>query len=92
MPIRRSGIQQLSCHAQRQSVPIPAGGKVIENFSFRVFLAEILENPHDRITAQTAEADDADRNSAGSQTAGQNVALRCDSLLTVKARGRAIQQ
>ena len=87
MPIRRSGIQQLSCHAQCQSVPIPAGSKVIENFSFRVFLAEILENPHDRITAQTAEAADADRNSAGSQTAGQNVALRCDSLLTVQARG-----
>ena len=92
MPIRRSGIQQLSCHAQRQSVPIPAGSKVIENFSFCVFLAEILENPHDRITAQTAEAADADRNSAGSQTAGQNVALRCDSLLTVQARGRTVQQ
>ena len=92
MPIRRSGIQQLSCHAQRQSIPIPAGGKVIENFSCRVFLAEILEDPHDRIAAQTAEAADADRNSAGSQTAGQNVALRCDSLLTMQARGRAIEQ
>lgn len=40
MMVRRGGIQQLSCHAQSQSVPVP-GGKVIENFSFCVFFAEI---------------------------------------------------
>ena len=43
--VRRGGIQQLSCHAQRQSVPIPAGGKVIENFSVRFFIADITRYP-----------------------------------------------
>lgn len=37
MTVRRGGIQQLSCHAQSQSAPVPSGGKVIENFSFCVF-------------------------------------------------------
>ena len=45
MMVRRGGIQQLSCHAQRQSVPVPAGGKVIENFSFCDFFAEIPRYP-----------------------------------------------
>ena len=26
--VRRGGIQQLSCHVQSQSVPVPGGGKV----------------------------------------------------------------
>lgn len=37
MMVRRGGIQQLSCHAQSQSVPVPSGGKVIEDLSLRVF-------------------------------------------------------
>ena len=41
MMVRRGGIQQLSCHAQSQSAPVPSGGKVIENFSFSVLFAEI---------------------------------------------------
>ena len=65
MPICRGGIHQLSRHAQRQSVPVPAGGKVIENFSFCVFFAEILEDSRDRKAAQTAKAADADGNAAG---------------------------
>ena len=32
MTVRRGGIQQLSCHAQSQSVPVPGGGKVLKNF------------------------------------------------------------
>ena len=37
MMVRRGGIQQLSCHAQSRSVPIPGGGKVIEELSLCVF-------------------------------------------------------
>lgn len=37
MMVRRGGIQQLSCHAQSQSVPVLGGGKVIEDLSLRVF-------------------------------------------------------
>lgn len=92
MPICRGGIHQLSRHAQRQSVPVPAGGKVIENFSFCVFFAEILEDSRDRKAAQTAKAADADGNAAGGQASGQNIALCGDGLLTVQARGRAVEQ
>lgn len=42
MMVRRGGIQQLSCHVQSQSVPVPGGGKVIENF-FSVFFS--LKSP-----------------------------------------------
>ena len=45
MMVRRGGIQQLSCHAQSQSVPVPGGGKAIENFSFCDFFAEIPRYP-----------------------------------------------
>lgn len=37
MTVRRGGIQQLSCHAQSQSAPVPSGGKVIEELSLCVF-------------------------------------------------------
>ena len=45
MTVRRGGIQQLSCHAQSQSVPVPSGGKVIEDLSLCVFFAEIPRYP-----------------------------------------------
>ena len=45
MMVRRGGIQQLSCHVQSQSVPVPGGGKVIEKFFLRVFFAEIPRYP-----------------------------------------------
>ena len=45
MMVCRGGIQQLSCRAQSQSVPVSGGGKVIENFSFCVFFAEIPRYP-----------------------------------------------
>ena len=45
MMVCRGGIQQLSCHAQSQSVPVPSGGKVIENYSFYDFFAEIPRYP-----------------------------------------------
>lgn len=45
MTVRRGGIQQLSCHAQSQSVLVPGGGKVIEKFSFCDFFAEIPRYP-----------------------------------------------
>ena len=45
MTVRRGGIQQLSCHAQSQSVPVLGGGKVIEDLSFCVFFAEIPRYP-----------------------------------------------
>ena len=49
MTVRRGSIQQLSCHAQSQSVPVPSGGKVIEDLSFRVFS---LKSPGIRATAR----------------------------------------
>ena len=45
MTVCRGGIQQFSCHAQSQSVPVPGGGKAIENFSFCDFFAEIPRYP-----------------------------------------------
>lgn len=45
MTVRRGGIQQLSCHAQSQSVPVPGGGKVIEDLSLCVFFAETPRYP-----------------------------------------------
>lgn len=45
MTVCRGGIQQLSCHAQSQSVPVPSGGKVIEELSLCVFFAEIPRYP-----------------------------------------------
>ena len=45
MTVRRGGIQQLSCHAQSQSVPVQGGGKVIEDLSLRVFFVEIPQYP-----------------------------------------------
>lgn len=45
MTVRRGGIQQLSCHAQSQSVPVLGGGKVIEDLSLCVFFAEIPRYP-----------------------------------------------
>lgn len=62
MTVCRGGIQQLSCHAQSQSVPVPGGGKVIEDLSLRVFFAEIPRYPRDRpLTAAENTPDTAGR-------------------------------
>ena len=88
----RGGIQQLRCHPQRQSVPVPAGGEVVKNLPFSVFLTEILQHPQHRIAPETAKAADADGNAAVRKAFRQNIPLGGDSLLTVKPGGRAVQQ
>ena len=62
MMVLRGGIQQLSCHAQSRSVPVPGGGKVIEELSLCVFS---LKSPGIRAdrppTAAENTPDTADR-------------------------------
>ena len=88
----RGGVQQLRCHPQRQSVPVPAGGEVVKNLPFSVFLTEILQHPQHRIAPETAKAADADGDAAVRKAFRQNIPLGGDSLLTVKPGGRAVQQ
>ena len=62
MMVRRGGIQQLSCHAQSRSVPVPGGGKVIEELSLCVFSLRSPGIRADRpLTAAENTPDTADR-------------------------------
>ena len=64
------GLDELARAAQREPIAVPARGEVIENVSFAVFVAKILQNAQHRVAAQAAKARHAHGDAAGGKTLG----------------------
>ena len=89
---RAGGVpDQITRCPQRQTVSVPARGKIAENV-LPVLVRKTFQYPQHRIASQAAEGAYPHRNAAVSQTFGQNDTLRRDHLLTVQAGGRGVQQ
>ena len=82
---------QVARRPQRQTVPVPARGKIAENV-LPVLVRKAFQHPQHRVAPQAAEGAYPNRYAAVSQTFGQNDTLRRDHLLTVQAGGRGVQQ
>ena len=70
MLFRGCGLDELARAAQREPIAVPARGEVIENVSFAVLVAKILQNAQHRVAAQAAKARHAHGDAAGGEAFG----------------------
>ena len=93
MPPGRTGIEmdQIPGSTQSQTVPVPAGGKILVD-ALDAFVLEPLKDPQDGVSPQARKTADPHRDAAAGKALGEDGTLRRENLLTVEPGSRPVQQ